>query len=301
MLSNLAEFKGILLEGLKTLPFNIKAAVLYGSWARGTQKEDSDIDILMVSDDVNTRKHKRGKELSFIKGWLAFEYPLDILLLNTRECTSNFRNHNPLFLDITWEGLLLLDQEDFLKSLIDETKAYILSTRIKKVPDGWVFPLSYRRPATLSKVTNKDFTLAMLEDGRRDLAIGLTILSGGYYDKAVYHFQQSAEKAVKAILICFGVFKKTHFVGEFLKKEIKERDLPEDLREKLFEIAQSCSEIEPEVTWSRYPGIDDDTLWIPAEEYTENDAMEIRHMAEKIIGTAKEFVTWWFHISDPRI
>jgi hypothetical protein len=32
--------------------------------------------------------------------------PLDVLLLTQEEVVSNFRNHNPLFLDIAEEGFL---------------------------------------------------------------------------------------------------------------------------------------------------------------------------------------------------
>jgi predicted nucleotidyltransferase len=45
-------------NGLKKLPVKVRSAAIYGSWAKGTQKEDSDIDILMISDEVNPRKQK---------------------------------------------------------------------------------------------------------------------------------------------------------------------------------------------------------------------------------------------------
>ena len=48
---------------MQSLPFRIKAAVLYGSFARGSFTPDSDIDILFVSDEVNPKKHRRGKEI----------------------------------------------------------------------------------------------------------------------------------------------------------------------------------------------------------------------------------------------
>lgn len=169
----------------------------------------------MVSDEVNPKKQRRGMEIAIIKECLPIDVPLDVLLLRTEECLSNFRNHNPLFLDLAVEGIILLDEEDFLKSLIKETRAYISEKKIKKVKDGWEFPVKDRRPVYLSNVSNKDFAEAMLIDGERDLEIGVKLLESDYFDKAVYHFQQSVEKAVKAILICFGIFKKTHFVERY--------------------------------------------------------------------------------------
>jgi len=281
-------------NGLKNLPVKVRSAAIYGSWAKGTQKEDSDIDILIISDEVSPRKQKRGREIAAIKERLSVYVPLDILLLTTKECLSNFRNHNPLFLDIACEGIVLLDEDDFLKSLIEETRAYISERKLRKLEDGWEFPVTDRVPVYLSNVSNKDFAIAMLTDGERDFEIAVKILEAGYFDKAVYHFQQSIEKAVKAILICFGIFKKTHFVGEILLKELETRELDDNWKEKLVQISRLSSEIEPEVTWSRYPGIDEGILWLPYEEYTEDDANEIKEKCRQAVKSAREFFEWWF-------
>lgn len=281
-------------DRLKSLPIKVKAAAIYGSWAKGTQKEDSDIDILMIADEVNSKKQKRGSEIATIKEHISLDYPLDILLLKTEECISNFKNHNPLFLDIACEGIVLLDESDFLKSLIEETNAYISERKLIKLEDGWEFPVTDRVPVCLSNISNKDFALVMLTDGERDFEIAVKILESGYFDKAVYHFQQSVEKAVKAILICFGIFKKTHFVGEILKREIEKRELDYNWKGKLVQISRLSSEIESEVTWSRYPGIDKDALWIPYEEYTAEDANRTKEKCKQGVKIAKEFFEWWF-------
>jgi HEPN domain-containing protein/predicted nucleotidyltransferase len=288
------DIKNNVTSRLRSLPFKIRASVLYGSLARSSSAPDSDIDILFVSDEVDPKKHRRGRDIGRIKECLSSGHPLDILLLTSKECISNFRNHNPLFLDIAWEGVILFDENNFIESLIHETRSYISEKNIKKLSDGWIFPVPERTPAYLSNVSNRDFALAMMKDGARDFAIGVNIMEDGFYDKAVYHFQQSAEKAIKAVLICFGIFKKTHFVGDILLKEIESRDIDSAWKEKLIRIAKISSEVEPEVTWSRYPGIDNDTLWIPHEEYTEEDAHKTRDKCEEVIKVAKDFFAWWF-------
>jgi len=101
------DIKNTIVSQIKYLPFKIKACVLYGSFARGSQTPDSDIDVLFVSDEVNPKKHRRGQETASIKTCFSLGLPLDILLLTAKECISNFRNHNPLFLDIAWEGIIL--------------------------------------------------------------------------------------------------------------------------------------------------------------------------------------------------
>ncbi len=274
----------------KTLPIKIRAAILYGSFARGTSAPDSDIDILLVSDEVSPRKQSRGKDIARIKESLSVGQPLDILLLTSRECVSNFRNHNPLFLDIAWEGVILFDEDNFLETLLHETRVYISEKNIKKLPDGWIFPVPERIPAFLSNESNRDFARAMMKDGTRDFAVGIKIMENGFYDKAVYHFQQSVEKAVKAVLICFGIFRKTHFVGEILLKELETRALESNWKEKLAALARVSIEVEPEVTWSRYPGIDDDALWIPSEEYTRDDAFSMKDRSEAVIHAAQDFL-----------
>ena len=51
----------------------------------------------------------------------------------------------------------------------------------------------------------------MLKDGERDYLIGSKLIDEGFYDKAVYHFQQSVEKCIKSILIAYGIFSKDAF------------------------------------------------------------------------------------------
>lgn len=284
----------IIIDKLKTSSIRIRSAALYGSWARGIQSKDSDIDLLLISDMINPRKHKRGKEIACIKAWLSRGLPLDIMLLTFDECISNFRNHNPLFLDIAYEGIVLIDEEDFLRKLIQETKAYIFERKLEKLTDGWRFPVLYREATPLSSVSNEDFAMAMLTDGERDFTIGDSIMKEGYFDKAVYHFQQAVEKAVKAVLIAFGEFKKTHFVGVILIDKLKRVEIDQKWKEKLFYIARISDEVEPEVTWSRYPGIDNGELWIPYEEYTENDASEIKGKSEDVLKIVRDFIQWWF-------
>ena len=288
-------------NNLATSPIPIMGVVIYGSWARGMQTEHSDVDILVVSNAVNPHKHKRGKEIASLKDWLSTGLPLDVMLLTMDECISNFMNHNPLFLDIASEGIILIDSEDFLKNLIADTKNYIIQRGIIKLDDGWRFPSLYREPTYLSDVSNKDFAIAMITDGERDFRIGINIMEDGYFDKSVYHFQQSVEKAVKAVLICFGEFKKSHFVGAVLIEKLKEIELADNWEERLSYIAGISGEIEPEVTWSRYPGIEAGSLWLPYEEYKKEDAVGLKEKSEKVVMITKDFIKWWFKLEEDRM
>ena len=65
--------------------------------------------------------------------------------------------------------------DDFLEAMIEETRAYIERAGLKKIPDGWIYPVRYRSASPLSPVTNRDFAMAMLADGERDLRIGVRL------------------------------------------------------------------------------------------------------------------------------
>jgi len=285
-----------IISKISFLPITVISAVIYGSWARGDQTEDSDIDILLISNEINPKRKRRGKEIASFKEVLFLGYPLDILLLTPDECISNFENHNPLFLDIAEEGIVLIDKENFLKNLIEKTKTYIVQKGLIKSPDGWSFPVLFREATLLSEISNRDFAMAMLKDGEHDYEIGIYIMEKGFYDKAVYHFQQAIEKAIKAVLISLGEFKKTHFVGDILAEKLQRVELDPTWKERLYNIAKISNEVEPEVTWSRYPGIDAGRLWIPFQEYTVEDGDEVKEKSEKVIRIANDFISWWFKL-----
>jgi HEPN domain-containing protein/predicted nucleotidyltransferase len=276
------------------LPFTVIAIALFGSYAIDKQNIHSDIDLLVVAEGIHPQLHRRASQIVLLKNMLSIGIPSDILLLTKDECISNFTNHNPLFLDIACDGIIIVDQDSFLSSLIDETNMYITNNKLQKLDDGWRFPVQYRRTTFLSSVSNKDFAHAMLADGKRNVEIGCKLIDDKYFDKAIYHFQQSVEKAIKAILILLGEFKKSHFAAETLKAVAQRTEIDGNWKDKLIQIAEISKEIEPQVTWSRYPGIVNNTLWIPDEQYTNNDAIEMRDKSKIAIAVADDFVTWWF-------
>jgi HEPN domain-containing protein len=224
--------------------------------------------------------------------------PLDLLLLSPKEVISNFTNHNPLFLDIAEDGIIIKDKENFLSDLIKKTREYIQVKGIKRIKNGWQFPVVYRAATPLSSVSNKDFAEAMLKDGARDFSIGKNLLRDEFFDKSVYHFQQSVEKCIKSVLIAFGTFQKTHFVGEVLVEVIGEHSLPDEWQRKLTEIAELSEELEPEVSLSRYPGIINNMLWIPGDEYGQQEAEESLKKAELVLNAAGDFNQYWFSESE---
>jgi HEPN domain-containing protein/predicted nucleotidyltransferase len=278
-------------------PFTVSGAVLFGSQANDSHTRDSDIDLLVVAENINPRIHRRKKEMMAIKRSLPGK-PLDLLLLSPKEVISNFTNHNPLFLDIAEDGIIIKDKGNFLSDLIKKTREYIQVKGIKRIKNGWQFPVAYRAATPLSSVSNKDFAEAMLKDGERDFSIGKNLLRDEFFDKSVYHFQQSVEKCIKSVLIAFGTFQKTHFVGEVLVEVIRDHSLPDEWKRKLTEIAELSEELEPEVSLSRYPGIINNMLWMPCDEYGQQEAEESLKKAELVLNAARDFNKYWFSESE---
>ena len=274
-------------------PFTVIGMAAFGSRVKEYFTEDSDMDLLVVASGIPAKRHRRGEHIAGLKKLLPL-MPLDILLLTKEETSSNFKNHNPLFLDIATEGIVLLDTDEFLINIIEETRDYLKKSKIQKIKDGWIFPVKAGEPTFLSKVSNEDFSKAMLKDGKRDMEIGKKLKEAAYFDKSVYHFQQAVEKFIKAVMIAAGVFKKTHFIGEELRLLIEKGNIPERWKEQLLEAAQISEGIEPEVSLSRYPGITEDALWLPYEEYEESDSLLAQKKAEKVQSIAKNFIIEWF-------
>ncbi len=75
-------------------------------------------------------------------------------------------------------------------------------------------------------------------------------------------------------------------------------DTTEASKERLKELARTSMDIEPEVTFSRYPGIINDALWLPYEEYSREDAEEAMPKANKALKIAEEFLAGWFLTPD---
>lgn len=119
--------------------------VLLGSVARGDARSDSDIDLLIVAEDLPSRPGDRIACL--LRQWREIRTSAGIppvewnLVVKTPEEAVH---RSPLYLDMTVEAVFLLDQGDFFRTILDGMKARMkeLGSRRKFLTDGsWYWDL----------------------------------------------------------------------------------------------------------------------------------------------------------------
>lgn len=131
---------------------NLSAVALFGSVARDTFRQESDIDLLVVLKEAPRSYHRRVKEGllplldSFWEtdefqqmGQTGFQGEPSFLVLTEEEV----RSHPPLFLDFSHEALLLYDPAKLLEQECKKVKEKlkVLGSQRKVMPDGtwyWV-------------------------------------------------------------------------------------------------------------------------------------------------------------------
>ena len=129
-------------EKIKNLSgIKIISIAIFGSVARHEDSADSDIDLLVVAEGIAKKRIQRIPDMIRIERELDPKSPVDVLLVSKEECQSNFRNHNPLYLDIAFDAEIIYDDTGFLEKLMEETRNRFTqySTR------GWLLVVSCQR------------------------------------------------------------------------------------------------------------------------------------------------------------
>ncbi len=270
---------------------DVVSIVVFGSFTKGGGYND--IDLLIVVEELDKPPLERTEDALEIRDKIGLTLPMDILLLSRDECIDNFEAHIPLFLDIASDGSALYD-DDFIVGLMSKTRAYIREKGIERTETGgWRFPVRYRANTPLSEIGNRDWAEIWLNDAKRDLAAATHLFEDGIFDKCVTHCQQTVEKVVKGILICFGRYEKTHYVSKALAEEL-EREGPKEWRERLQQIVEYARTLEPNATLSRYPGMFKGKIWVPYREYDEVKAKGALRKAKEALEVGEGFIQWWF-------
>lgn len=128
---------------------NLVSVVLYGSVARGDGDRSSDVDLLVIAEELPYPRFARHELLEPIREALRDEMDalyrqgynayLSLVIKNRAEAVY----HSPLYLDMTEDAVLLYDKGDFFRGVLDEMRARMEELGSQRVwlEDGWYWDL----------------------------------------------------------------------------------------------------------------------------------------------------------------
>lgn len=87
---------------------SLKAVILYGSVARGTQTEDSDVDILVLVDGTDQELRAYGDGLSDVSTDMALKYLKVFSIMDVRyQEYMDWKSVSPFYRNVDREGIVL--------------------------------------------------------------------------------------------------------------------------------------------------------------------------------------------------
>ena len=119
--------------------------VLFGSVARGGASESSDIDLLIVADDLPRSLTERARP--FRKTWerVRAEHALPAVDWNlVIKTAAEAAHHSPLYLDMVDDGIVLVDRSGFFQAVLDDMRERMKALGNQRIylPDGsWYWDL----------------------------------------------------------------------------------------------------------------------------------------------------------------
>jgi predicted nucleotidyltransferase len=125
------------------------ACAVFGSVGRGTQRQDSDIDLLIVARGLPRGRFARVGEFLAVEARLENDLrPVDagaapIDLSPVFKSPEEAEEGSPLFLDMVEDARILLDPEGFLARRLDRLRARLreLGARRIVIGNGWYWEL----------------------------------------------------------------------------------------------------------------------------------------------------------------
>jgi HEPN domain-containing protein len=248
--------------------------------------------VLVVVERLESARAAWADALHSLRDAIGLD-EVEVIPYNLTNLRTGLADRFPFLLDVAFDGIVVYEN-DGITRLLERTRQDVTRRGIRRTAThGWQFPVAYRAETLLSPISNRELAEQWLKDADRDLKVAETILNTAIYDKCITHCQQTTEKAVKAVLACFGVFERTHYVARVLLKHLHQQDVA-DWSERLTELATIAKRREADAVHSRY--IDDigGELWIPAEGYDRSQAAAALDDGRAALAIARVFVDWWF-------
>ncbi len=167
----------------------------------------------------------------------------------------------------------------------------------RKNPQREIGQYNFSRERLMRKEAPSTSAIAAIRMAIENASLPFDILAAAIFGSRAQGSEGPASDTDLLIVIALGVFQKTHFVGAILRETVREMALKDLWDARLLEAARISEKLEPEVSLSRCPGIQNDKLWLPFEEYGDEEAREAWRNAEKACDIAKRFLSYWFRES----
>jgi len=121
--------------------------IVFGSISRGTFREDSDIDLLIIANNLPNGRIKRinhfmpveEKMESLLKSLELNQMYLSTIIKSPEEAIKG----SPLFLDMIEDGIILYDKDNFFKDILNKLKENLQKLGAKRIRVGniWYWKL----------------------------------------------------------------------------------------------------------------------------------------------------------------
>jgi len=80
--------------------------ILFGSYARNSFNEESDLDILVIVDDENLESYK-NKRIELTNYYLSEKNILLSIIIERASTLERFKNHSPFLINVNKEGKVI--------------------------------------------------------------------------------------------------------------------------------------------------------------------------------------------------
>ncbi len=126
------------------------SVVLYGSAARAETRDVSDIDLLIICEDVPGKRSARHELLKKVRGGVRdtvnalYEQGRHVQIMPILKSREEARYHSPLYLDMVEDAKLLYDRDGFFAGVLEEIRQNLEANGARRVyvkGGGWYWDL----------------------------------------------------------------------------------------------------------------------------------------------------------------
>lgn len=118
----------------QALRTNLVALAFFGSWARGEEREDSDLDVLLIALELPAHPLERNRLIyEPLREWKERPGSVSVLARTVREFTADI---TPLHLDLAADALIFYDPQGFLRARLDQIRGIIAEARLVRERDA---------------------------------------------------------------------------------------------------------------------------------------------------------------------